>query len=185
MKHSSAWVHLHRKYSIYRLELNHAQQAGASGVCSCHSIELLPLTATVWRRHLAVSVSILYLLHTNTRKSKNTLCRQNEKAAVKCYPTYVRHLPTGKEEFLTFILNFFIRITFSHICDCEFRYLNVFIHVLNLTSHIQMCKLQGSFNVHKSSINICEEKSFKNHKWAKEWPAHFSPPKIYLKERKK
>jgi hypothetical protein len=32
MKHCKAWAHLHRKYSIYRRELNHAQPAGASGV---------------------------------------------------------------------------------------------------------------------------------------------------------
>jgi hypothetical protein len=43
------------------------------------------------------------LFHGNTLKNKNILCRQNEKAAVKCYPTYVRHLPTGKEEFPTII----------------------------------------------------------------------------------
>ncbi len=29
MKHCTAWVHLHHKYSIYRHELNHVQQAGA------------------------------------------------------------------------------------------------------------------------------------------------------------
>ncbi len=33
MKHWTAWVHLHRKYSIYHHELNHAQPAGAGGIC--------------------------------------------------------------------------------------------------------------------------------------------------------
>ncbi len=34
MKSCTAWVHFQRKYSTYRHELNHAQPAGASGVCA-------------------------------------------------------------------------------------------------------------------------------------------------------
>ncbi len=56
IKHWAAWVHLHRKYSICRHELNHAQLAGASGVWlhrQCNKAELI----LPWEQHCSVAQS--------------------------------------------------------------------------------------------------------------------------------